>query len=125
MLKRLTVICLVLICGFLVFCLFAGQAERTAYIKQDRYFLKIAAEDFKKYGYVTNVWSSADRFYRSSNIVTIASIQYQCYAEMSGGQFGDFGTLAITTNQVFIWLGSNRLSKVVESDYKAPLFGDF
>jgi hypothetical protein len=121
MLKRIIAVCLIVICCFVVFCLFAGQAERTAYIKQQRHLLKIAAEDFVKYGYVTNVWSNSDRFYRSSNIVTIADTQYQCYAGVSGGQFGDEGTLAITTNQVFIWLGSNREPKVIDGDYKAPL----
>jgi hypothetical protein len=121
MLKRIIAVCLIVICGFLVFCLFAGQAERTAYIKQQRHLLKIAAEDLVKYGYVTNVWSNTDRFYRSSNIVTIADKQYQCYAEVSGGQFGDEGTLAITTDQVFIWLGSNRPPKVIDSGYKASL----
>ena len=49
-------------------CILAGRAERAAYMKQQMSMLKIAAEDFAKYGYVTNVWSNHERFSLSSNV---------------------------------------------------------
>ncbi len=124
---RNRIIAIVLI---LFFCLGAllvlsGQSERDACMKEHRYMLKIAAEDFAKYGYVTNVSSSADRFWLSTNVVTIAGTQYKCYPEIGGGQFGDEGTLAVTTNQVFIWLARNKPPKIIQAKYKSPLFGGF
>lgn len=105
------------------FCVLAGRSERSAYMKQQIYMLKIAAEDFAKYGYVTNVWSNDERFWLSSNVVTIAGTRYQCYAEVAGGQFGEDGALAVTTNKVFIWLGGNQSPKIIDADYKPPLSG--
>ncbi len=121
MLKWILAVLVALACCLLVFCLLAGQAERTSYIKQHRYMLKIAAEDLAKYGYVTNIWTSVDRFYRSSNVVTIAGTQYQCYAEVRGGEFENEGSLAITTNEIFIWLSSNGPPKIIDIGYRAAL----
>ena len=121
MLKWITVVVL-FACMCLASLLFLnGQADRDAYIKQHKYMLKIAAEDFAKHGCVTNVWSSDDRFWLSTNVVTIGGTQYYCYAEVGGGQFGDEGTLAVTTNQVYIWLGTNRPPKLIDAQYKSPL----
>jgi len=103
------------------FCVLAGRSERSAYMKQQINMLKIAAEDFAKYGYVTNVWSTDERFWLSTKVVTIAGTNYHCYAEVAGGQFGQEGTLAVTRNKVFIWLGSNQSPKIIDSEYKPPL----
>jgi hypothetical protein len=106
---------------FLALAVLHGQSERTAYMREHRYMLKIAAKDLTKYGYVTNVWSSSARFSRSTNMVQVAGTQYQCYAKVEGGQFGKEGILAVTTNQVFIWLDRKQPPKIIEAEYKSPL----
>src|SRR4051812_15141197 len=98
---------IVLIVGFLSTCAGAylySVSLRNVAIIEGRIMLKIAAKDFAEYGYVTNVSSSSYRFWLSTNAVTIGGTQYQCYAEVGGGKFYDEGTLALTTNQTFIWL---------------------
>src|SRR5258708_3701455 len=112
MLKVITGIVLLLLLCYVGLAVLHGQSERTAYMREHSYMLKIAAEDFAKYGYVTNVWSSSAQFWRCSNLVTVAGTQYQCYAGVGGGQFDQEGVLALTTNEVFIWLGSNRPPKI-------------
>ncbi len=121
MFKVITAIVLVLLLCYVGLAVLHGQSERTAYMREHRYMLKIAAEDFAKYGHVTNVRSSSDQFWRCSNFVTVAGTHYQCYAGVSGGQFGQEGVLAVTTNEVFIWLGSNGPPKIIDAGYKAHL----
>jgi len=123
--NRIIAIVMIVILCLVALLVLSGQSERDASMKEYRYMLKIAADDFSKYGYATNVSSSAARFCLSTNVVTIAGTQYKCYAEIGGGQFGDEGTLAVTTNQVFIWLGSKKPPKIIEANYKSPLFGGF
>src|ERR1043165_9214281 len=122
MLKWVTI---VLIVGFLAVCTVAylySVTLRNVGIMEGRMMLKIAAKDFEKYGYVTNVSSTTYRLWLSTNTVTIGGTQYQCYAEVGGGKFGDEGTLAITTNQTFIWLDSTRPPKIISTNYRAPIF---
>jgi hypothetical protein len=121
MFKWIATIVLVLILCLGALCLLSGQADRNAYMKQHMDMLKIAADDFARYGVVTNVSSNTDRFWLSTNIVAVGGTQYHCYAEVGGGQFGEEGTLAITTNQVFIWLGNNSTPKRIEAGYRSPL----
>jgi hypothetical protein len=84
--------------------------------------LRIAAKDYAELGYVTNVSSTSYRVWLSSNVVTIAGTRYKCYVEMGGGQFEGEGTLAMTTNQVFIWLDRKRPPKIIDEKYRPRLF---
>ena len=59
---------------------------------------------------------------RVLNVVSIAGREYSCFATLSGGKFHDAGTLAITTNEVYIWLDAHAAPKLIESDYKPPYF---
>ena len=101
---------------------FYGVSLREVGIIEGRSFLKFAAKDFEERGYVTNVYSTSYRFWLSTNVATIGGTQYQCYGEIGGGKFYDEGTLAITTNQIFIWLDAKRPPKIIDASYRAPLF---
>jgi hypothetical protein len=122
MLKWLTILLVVFIAVMLTISYLYGVALRNAGIIEGRMMLKVAAKDFQQYGYVTNVSSSSYRFWLSTNAVTIDGTRYQCYAEVGGGKFYDEGTLAITTNQTFIWLDSKRPAKIITTNYRAPIF---
>jgi hypothetical protein len=122
MFKWIISIVLLLLVGLFAGGYLYGVSLRQAGIIQGRNALKIAAKDFRELGYVTNVWSSSCRFWLSTNVVTIGGTQYQCYAEVGGGKFYDEGTLAITTNEIFIWLDAKRPPKIIEANYRAPLF---
>jgi hypothetical protein len=122
MLKWITAIVLLLGLSLLTVCYLGGRSLRHAGIIEGRALLKIAAKDLSEYGYVTNVSSSTYRFWRSTNVATIGGTQYQCFAEVGGGLLGEAGTLAVTTNQTFIWLDRQRPPKIVGPDYRPPLF---
>jgi hypothetical protein len=122
MLKWITTIGLVLFLGLCVLGYLTGVSLRNAGISEGRHFLRIAAKDLAEHGYVTNFSSSNYRVWLSTNVATIAGTQYQCFAEIGGGKFSEEGTLAITTNQIFIWLDRKRSPKIIETTYSAPLF---
>lgn len=122
MLKWVAAIIALLFLGLCAVSYLYGVSLRNAGIIQGRMMLKVAAKDFTEHGYVTNVSSSNYRFWLSTNVVTIGGTQYQCYAEVGGGKFYDEGTIAITTNQVFIWLDAKRPAKIIDASYRAPLF---
>jgi hypothetical protein len=122
MLKWVAAILLLLFLGLCTVSYLYGVSLRNAGIIEGRSFLKVAAKDFAQFGYVTNVSSSSYRFWLSTNVVMIGGTQYHCYAEVGGGKFYDEGTLAITTNQIFIWLDSKRPAKIMDGNYRAPLF---
>jgi hypothetical protein len=122
MLKRIAAIILLLFLGLFIVGYLCGVSLRQAGIIEGRMMLKIAAKDLAEYGYVTNVFSSSYRFWLSTNVVAIGGTQYQYYAEVGGGEFSDDGTLAITTNQTFIWLDRKYPPKIIGTNYRVPLF---
>ena len=119
---KIVITIFVLFIGLCTLLAFHNNAERHYDIISGKNMLGIAAKDFAEFGYVTNIYSSSCRFWLSTNTVTIGSTQYQCYAELGGWQFRDEGTLAITTNQTFIWLDSKRPPKIIGPNYRPPFF---
>jgi hypothetical protein len=71
----------------------------------------------------TNYPTSGYRVWLSTNVVTIGGTQYQCFAEVGGGWGYDGGTLAMTTNQIFIWLDTERPPKIITNGYRPSVFG--
>ena len=122
MLKWVAIVFLVMFLGLCAVAYLYSVSSRNAGIIEGRMMLKVAAKDFQQYGYVTNVSSSSYRFWLSTNVVTIDGTRYKCYAEVGGGLFDDQGTLAVTTNQTFIWLDSKRPPKIITTNYRAPIF---
>lgn len=122
MLKWFTAIVLLVVLCVLAVSYLYGRSLRHAGIIEGRTFLTIAAKDLGEYGYITNIRSSSYRFWRSTNVAIVGGIQYHCFAEVGGGKFGDAGTLAVTTNQTFIWLDSSRPPKIIDAAYRPPLF---
>ena len=99
----------------------SARSLRHAGITEGRGILRVALSDFHELGYITN-YSTSYRVSPSTNVVSIAGREYSCFATLSGGKFHDAGTLAITTNEVYIWLDAHAAPKLIESDYKPPYF---
>jgi hypothetical protein len=122
MLKWLGIAFLVFFLGLCAVAYLYSVALRTAGIIDGRGCLRMAAKDFAEHGYVTNYGARGYQVWLSTNIVTVGGTQYQCFITTTNGKFNDDGALAMTTNQVFIWLDNKRSPKIIGTNYKAPIF---
>jgi len=102
--------------------LLQGRSLRHASLIDGRNQLRVAWDDYTKSGHITNYPTSGYRVWLSTNAVTIGGTQYQCFAEVGGGWGYDGGTLAMTTNQVFIWLDTERPPKIITDGYMPTVF---
>jgi len=84
--------------------------------------LRVAYADFTDHGYVTNYPTSGYHVWLSTNVATISGTRYQCFAEVGGGWGYDGGTLAMTTNQIFVWLDTVRPPKIITAGYRPSVF---
>ena len=122
MLKWTAFVVGLLVCAFVAFSLLQGRSLRHASLIDGMNQLRVAYSDYAERGYVTNHPTSGYRVWLSTNVVTIAGTQYQCFAEVDGGWGYDGGTLAMTTNQIFIWLDTKRPPKIITTGHRPPLF---
>ena len=100
---------------------FYSVALRNSAIIEGRMDLKMAGKDFAEHGYVTN-YGSRYRVWLSTNVVSISGTQYQCFITTTNDRFYKEGSLAMTTNQEFIWLDSKRPPKIIGKNYRAQIF---
>ena len=98
-----------------------GISLRNAAMIEGRSALKTALQDYSKLGYVTN-YGSHEKVWLSTNIANVGGTQYTFFAEAYVPKFLNEGTLAVTTNQVFIWLDNSRPPKIITNNYRAPYF---
>ena len=117
-----TVAIVLLIAALVMFPLLQGRALRHASLIDGMNQLRVAHSDYMERGYVTNYPTSGYRVWLSTNIATVGGTQYQCFAEVSGGWGYDGGTLAMTTNRIFIWLDTKRPAKIITIGNMPPFF---
>jgi hypothetical protein len=122
MLKWLAAIIILLFLGLCSVSYLYGVSLRNAGIIMARGSLKMAYKDYLEHGYVTNYGSSGYQVWLSTNVATVGGTQYQCFVTVRDPKFYDEGVLAMTTNQVFIWLDAKRPPKIIDANYRAPLF---
>ena len=122
MLKWLGAIILAVLLSGCVIAYLYGVALRNSGIFSARAMLKMAYKDYLTHGYVTNYGSSGYQVWLSTNVVTIGGTRYSCFITVRDTKFGDEGLLAMTTNQAFIWLDSKRPPKIIDANYRAPIF---
>lgn len=122
MLKWIASIVALLVCAFVAFSLLQGRSLRHASLIDGKNRLRVAYDDYTKHGYITNYPTSGYRVWLSTNTVAIGSTQYQCFAEVGGGCGYGGGTLAMTTNQVFVWLDTERPPKIITNGYRPSVF---
>jgi hypothetical protein len=117
--------------GGILFALFLGlcalaylysNALRDAGMAQAKTTLKMSLREYQNQGYVTNYGSTSYDVWLSTNHVNIEGTQYQCFVTTRNAKFNNEGLLAMTTNEVFIWLDAKRPPKIIGAHYKAPLF---
>ena len=122
MLKKMLLILLFLFLAVFVFGYLDARAWRKDSITNGESDLKMAYQDYLKNSYVTNYNSRNYQIWLSTNTVTINSTQYQCFVTVHEERFSDAGMLAMTTNQVFIWLGNKHPPKIIDDNYRPPFF---
>jgi hypothetical protein len=123
MLKWGTILFVLLAGAFIVYSMALGRSLRRASLIGGVNQLRVAEADHAKHGYISNYPTSGYRVWLSTNTVIIGGTQYQCFAEVTGGWGWDGGTLAITTNQTFIWMDARMPPKIVTLGHRPPLFG--
>ena len=74
-----------------------GRSLRHVGIIEGRGLLKMAAQDYREHGYITN--RGTHQVWLATNTVTISGIPYHCYLMVDVHKFGGHGTLAMTSNQ--------------------------
>ena len=122
MLKWVAAIIILLFLGLFTVSYLYGVSLRNAGMINGRSHLMIAHKDYLEHGYVTNYGVSSYQVWLSTNVATIGGTQYQCFITVRDSKFYDEGTLAMTTNQVFIWLDAKRPPKSSDASYRAPIF---
>jgi hypothetical protein len=122
MLKWFGAIILAVLLGLCGVAYLYGVALRNSGIISARSMLRMAHKDYLTHGYVTNYGSSGYQVWLSTNVVMIGGTQYHCLITVRDAKFGDEGVLAMTTNQAFIWLDAKRPPKIIDANYRAPIF---
>jgi len=112
----------ILFLGLIAFSVLQRQSLRSASLIYGKNCLKVAYEDFNRSGYITNYLHSAFHVSLDSDVVTINDSQYQLFARVEGGWGYDGGSLAMTTNQILIWLDPERPPKVITNGFRPSLF---
>lgn len=101
--KLFTVIGVLLLALVLFYLYAAGRSDRVAKFISFRNDLKDAHLQLKLNGGFTN-HSKYTRVYAWTNEYAIGGTNYQCEFAGENGEFTSRGTLAITTNEVFLWI---------------------
>ena len=97
------------------------RAMRRARIWNDRVILSMSYRNFAQNGVVTNYGGSTQP-YIYTNVVAVGGSNYPCILAIGHPFYGGQGILAMTTNQVFIWLDRKRGAKIIDDAYEPPLF---
>jgi FlaG/FlaF family flagellin (archaellin) len=97
------------------------RSLRFAGIVEARNYLRVANEDLAKSGSVTN-YNGSYKVWVSTNVVNVNGTDHGCKLMVQVHKFYDEGTLAQTTNDLLIWLGSGKPPKLITADYRPRLF---
>ena len=110
--------------GFLVLLAAAwlhGKAMTRAAMFNARVFLQDAYGSYQRTGTLMQ-HDDRPRVRIATNVVVIEETKYQAVLALDWPYFSDEGTLVVTSNQVFLWLDKRRGAKVIDKDYRPPLF---
>jgi hypothetical protein len=99
----------VLFVAFLMFLPSMHRVDRRIGMIGGAEMLLWAYDGYTNSGVLTN----SSGVWLSSNTVTISGTQYQCLLETRPPRIESEGTLAMTSNRIFIWLPSNAPPKII------------
>ena len=85
----------------------SGSAESRARFISFMNDLKEAQLELRLNGVVTNKFIRS-RIHSCTNSIVVGGTNYQCEVSADRDEFSERGTLAITTNGVFLWLDKKR-----------------
>src|SRR5262249_47622158 len=95
----------VLLLALCLYSFFAGRGWRHVYLVHAMSDLSLACKDYERTGQFTN-YSSRCTIVQSSRRVVIGGTNYYLCLQADGAEFTNFGSLSITTNGIFIWVGT-------------------
>jgi hypothetical protein len=106
---------LVMFIGLLALLPSFHKADRRVAICWGRTALADAYRGYTNTGSLTG----GDSIWLSTNTVTIANTQYQCLIQLRSPMLSELGegSLAMTSDHTFVWLGSNCPAKLITPDY--------
>jgi hypothetical protein len=117
MLKKFTAIIVLAALGLCVIGYFNVHSFRNAGLISAQVHLRDAQFGLSKFGSNAN-----PRVSLSTNVVVIGGTQYHCFIESTDGKLYGLGKVALTTNQVLIWLDARKPPRIIDRDYRFPLF---
>jgi hypothetical protein len=117
----LIIIAAALVAVFVSFQLGYGRSLRTYSVITSQFNLRLAYTNYIATGSIQP--NGTARPYVFTNAVTVGGTSYPCVVAIGVNHaFGD-GVLAMTTNDVFLWMESGRSPRVLPSSgYRAPYF---
>ena len=108
--------------GLAAFSVLQNRALRFASLINGRNRLKVSYEGFVRLGHITNYPLSGYQVSLATNTVTINGQPYQLFARVEDGWGYGGGSLAMTTNQIFIWLDPIYPPKIITNGFRPSLF---
>jgi hypothetical protein len=97
------------------------QAMARAAIFNARAFLQDAYGSYQRTGTLPQPDGNA-HVRAVTTMVAVGATNYQAVLALDWPYFSGEGTLAVTSNQVFLWLDNKRGAKVIDKRYRPPLF---
>src|SRR5438105_15892905 len=73
-------------------------------------------------GYLTNASSNYSVWLPTNQTVTIGNANYRCVIAIQLKKMAGRGALAMTADREFLWLSDKGKAKLLQRDYKPPLF---
>jgi len=123
MLKWIILILAVLVAAFMLFSAEFGRTYRRVSLINGISVLKTARANYAEHGYITNRPTASLQASLFTNVVTIGGTQYYGAVKVIGGYDWKGGALAMTTNEILIWLDAHRPPKIIARGHRPPLFG--
>lgn len=122
--KSLTLLAVVAIVAGLYFGMafqHARRMQRTA-MYNARVFFERAYSEFERTGTLPPSQPHA-QLTAYTNVVVATEVTQQCVLALRWHNFRNDGFLAISTNRTVFWIDHRRPPSIIDSNYRAPLFG--
>src|SRR5689334_8870704 len=112
-------IILLVLWGNLAYLMYIRSLRQVA-IMEGQAILKRASKHYVEQGFMRN--SGTFTVLLATNAVSVGATQYQYFIIARLGKFANEGTLAMTTNEVFLWIDSQHRAKTIEKTYRPRFF---
>jgi urocanate hydratase len=112
-------VALVLVWGNLAYLAYMRSLRQMA-IMQGQAYLRAASRHYAEQGFVRNYGTFT--VFVATNTVSVGATQYQYFITVRLGTFAGEGTLAMTTNEAFLWIDNQQHAKTIDKTYRPRFF---